>query len=154
MIAVSRQAAIALVLIVVLSMTSACKQEDIKLVSSNLNKATKAVAVIQDTIEAANKTVPPLLSDAAGVKAMGVSLKFSQSLAKAIEMTRHIESLDAPTKASLLGVLQPLLADLTAAINDPALINIKDQKTKDAILGSLIIVQTSLAAIQTAIAVH
>lgn len=134
---------LAVMMILMLVVTVACKDKTLSDVSHYLNVETKAMNDIQHIIFKANKTTPPLIDKATADKIIALCLHIDKATHQGITLTRNLNALGATDKASLLGILNPILDEVNKAVADPAVSGIKDDNTR-------IAVQRGLAAIQTA----
>jgi len=82
-----------------------------------------------------------------------VSININQSGLVASNITRGLERLTPTDRARLIAVFDPLILTLAMTMQDaPGKFGIADPKTRDTIMASLLLIQTSLNVVKITLA--
>ncbi len=141
----------AVCLLLLFVLMAACKDSQLRTLANAFDKITTASAAIRETVVAAHKT-PGGLSTDASIKIGTVMLKVDIAIQQAIGITQNIAMLDPASKAKLTDIAKPILAAVDAAVKDPALAGISNTKARDTIREQLVLIQTTLNAVELVLA--
>lgn len=148
-----RRTRLAVLMILMLVVSAACKEPTLKALADDLGHVIDTMKTVQTTVIAANATVPPLISSDAAIKVLAVCLHIDRAVKASNNAAKSIATLDDASKHSLAGILTPIINEVNTAIGDSAITGIQDEKTRTAVKIGLLELQTTLATINTIIAV-
>lgn len=136
-------------LVLGLVLLSSCKDQDLQRLAKVYDVTTQATATLQAVVTTANALKPPMISDATSVKIMQMSIQINLSTKDAIQATRTVAKLDNTSRSKLANILKPSIDAVNAALVDQNVLGIQDAKTRDSIRGTLTLIQTQFAVVQT-----
>jgi hypothetical protein len=136
--------AIALALLLTLAV-SACTDKKLRDLVNASDKIAETVTVVQKA--AVDSENANLVTRNQARAIMQLSIQVSQANNSAMDIARDLSKLDEPSREQLLEVLKPIIAAVNAGVNDQNILGIQDVKTRDAIRGGFVAIQTTLASI-------
>lgn len=142
---------IVVAVILLLAMT-ACTDNDLARMSQALADTSTTMATLQSVVVSANKTTPPLISDATTDRIMALAIQINKAGKEATTATTAIAKLSPDDKKKLNAILTPVIQAVGNSVNDPGILGIQDQKTRDTVMASLTLLQTTLASTQLILA--
>jgi hypothetical protein len=136
-------------IIVVVILVSACTDQDLVTVSKALKDTAQSVAVLQNTVIAANSQ--HFLSDAETRQLLEAAMSVNRAGRQAVEITRNLNRLTPGDRRDILSILQPVIAAL-ADMQNSIVNTISDTQTRTNIQASLGLIQASMNSAQLALA--
>lgn len=135
----------ALVAICLLAALSACTDKKLRDLVVASDRVADTVTIVQKAIVDAETASLVTRNQARAI--MLLSIQVSEANNRAVDIARDLEKLDEPSRAQLLTVLTPIINAVNAGVNDPNIIGIQDVKTREAIRGAFVGIQTSINSI-------
>jgi hypothetical protein len=125
-----------------------CDDSDIEQIATSLNRATKAVGVVQDTVIAAHDTLGEEVFPKKDADAIVIICKEVQmAIVLANNLTRDFSELPPGGRNQLLEILIPVMDTLEVAVSTERLALIKDDNLRAAVALGF---RTALGVMQTA----
>jgi hypothetical protein len=129
-------------------MAGMCDDSDIEQIATSLNRATKSVGVVQDTVIAAHDTLGEEVFPKDDADAIVIVCKDVQmAIVLANNLTRDFSELPPGGRNQLLEILIPVMDTLEVAVSNEKLTLIKDDNLRAAVALGF---RTALGVMQTA----
>lgn len=138
----------ALVLVPLLAFMSlaACSDKALQDLANAENAVPQAVVVIANT--STTLVAQGAMSGPEGAKVAALLTDIVNANAHAVTATKAITALNATTKPTIAAIVNPIIAEIQAAINSGDVYNIKNPQAKLAITTALVALTTTLQIIQ------
>jgi len=130
--------------LILILFVSACTDRDLETVARYLLTASQALGTVQETVLLSNAVTPKLISDDATSKILPVLIQINKSGLEADKITRSIEKLAPEDRTNLTQILDPVIVSIGNAVGTLDALGITDEKTREAVRASLLLIQTSL----------
>ncbi len=134
----------ALLLAVVL-FVSGCTDKDLETVAASLRAASQTIGTIQQTVIVSNSSTPKLISDDSTRTILQFCVKINQAGLEMDKVVRSIHGTMSIEQRKRLGdILEPIVQTVSTTIVSSGSLDINDDRTRSAIMVSLLALQTAL----------
>lgn len=124
---------------------TACSDKNLRDLVETSDKIAGTITFVQKAIVDAENA--NLVTRNQARATMLLSIQVSQGNNSAMDIARDLSKLDEVSRSQLLTVLTPVINAVNAGVNDQNILGIADPKTRDAIRGAFVAIQTSLNSI-------
>jgi len=121
-----------------------CTDKDLETVAKSLQTTSQALGTLQNAVISANTGTPKLISDDATRSILETCVKINQAGYEASQVTRNIHALSPTDRTKILAILDPIITVVGNAVTGTSSLGITDDKTRNAVTASLLLIQTSL----------
>lgn len=121
---------------------TACTDKDLENIGEALLTTSQALNTLQTTVISANTSTPQLLSDNDTRAVLMLCIRINQAGLDASAVTRNLAKLESADRARLISILDPVITAVAGSVTSAG--TIPDEKTRNVVMASLLLIQTSL----------
>jgi hypothetical protein len=141
----------AAILAVVILLTG-CTDKDLETVVASLRAVSQGIGTLQQTVISANSSNPKLISDDSTRTILQFCVRLNQTGLELDKVARSIHStMTIEQRKRMSDILEPIVQTVSTTIVSSGSLDISDDRTRSAVMVSLLALQTSLNAAKLAL---
>lgn len=147
---IQRTRAIAVALLLIAVLTTACTDKKLRDIVVAADKVADTITIVQKSAVDAETAGTLTVNQTRAI--MQLTIQISTANNRAMDIARDLSKLDEPSRAQLLTILTPIIQVVEKALLDQNILGIQNPQTREAIRGAFLAINTSLNSINLILA--